>query len=209
MNDLALIAIGLLFGIVLCVVGVAAAFLFWTAIQMRKESADSRKETTAAIKSNTVAIDKMRGEVGLALSQMDAQRLYEASVAIVGAKKQLAQIVAHLNKVVYASQPPGLDMSGTQGFTLEDEAADDQRMISERNRWLAQQQPDAIDPERVNDFFEQRRRSNRGGIHTMESTPPAAGAYQAVVEQQSEKPVATLPDLEPESELAGTGELFK
>lgn len=201
MNDLALIAIGLLFGIVLAVVAGAAGFLFWTAIQMRKEAAESKKEVSAAIKSNTVAIDKMRGEVALALGQMDAQRLYEASVGIIGAKKQLTAIVNQLNKVVFAAAP---EPAPPTGFTMEDEAADDARMIEERNRWLAQQ-PDPIPAEQVNDFFEQRRRNNKGGIRSM-STPPPDGAYLSITEAQPEKPVATLPDLGDE-ELTGVGEL--
>lgn len=200
MNDLALIAIGLLFGIVLAVVAGAAGFLFWTAIHMRKEAGESKKEVSAAIKANTVAIDKMRGEVALSLSQMDAQRLYEASVGIIGAKKQLTAIVNQLNKVVFAATP---EVPSTPGFTMEEEAADDARMLDERNRWLA---GEPIDPEQVNDFFEQRRRNNKGGIHKIGSTPPPDGAYLSIREAQTERPVETLPDLGDE-ELTGVGEL--
>ena len=119
MNELALIAIGLLFGVVLAVVAIAAGFMFYTAIQMRRESTESKRDTVEAIRLNTIAIDKMRGEVGLALSQMDAQRLYEASVGIQRVNKNLMASVAQLNKIVFAAVPPGLEMNGTQppGFT--------------------------------------------------------------------------------------------
>ncbi len=133
MNDFALIAIGLLFGIVLAVVAVAAAFLFYTAIHMRRESAEAKKEVSAAVKSNTAAIDKMRGEVALALGQMDAQRIYESSVAILGAKKELNSVVSQLKKIVYASVPAE---PAQQGFAMDEEAADDARMLEERDRWL-------------------------------------------------------------------------
>ena len=207
MNELATLVIGMIFGGGILLMALAAAFLFWTAVQMRKESGDSKKETTAAIKANTVAIEKMRSEVALALSQMDAQRLYEASVGIQKVNKKLSESVTQLNKVVFAATPPGLDMSGinTPGFNLDEEAQDDARMIAERNRWLAQQPPDEIDPEQVSNFFAQRRRS---GIYPIGSTPPAGGAYQAVAESQPEAPVATLPDLGGD-DLSGEGELFK
>jgi hypothetical protein len=206
MNELALIAIGLLFGVVLSVVAIAAGTLFYVSVQMRRESTEAKRDVAAAIQLNTIAIDKMRGEVGLALSQMDAQRLYEASVAIQKVSKLLHGTVSQLNKVVYAAVPPGLDMGGPQtpGFTLEEEAADDARMLEERRRWQAEQTVPSVSPEAVSDFFEQRRRN---GIYSVGSTPPATGAYQAVAEQQPERPVETLPDIGGDDDLTGQGEL--
>jgi hypothetical protein len=209
MNELAVLVIGMIFGGGILLMALAAAFIFYTAVQMRKESGDSKKETTAAIKANTAAIDKMRGEVALALSQMDAQRLYEASVAIQKASKLLIDTTQQLNKVVYAATPP--DLLGRPlmpGFNLEDEAMDDARMIAERNRWQAGQAPE-VSPQAVNDFFEERRRKNAGGIYSVGSTPPAATAYETIAQQQPERQVETLPDIGGEEELTGAGELFK
>lgn len=200
-NELALISIGLLFGIVLAVVTVASGFLFVTAARMRRESNDAKREVSEAIRLNTLAIDKMRGEVGLALSQMDAQRIYESSVAILGARRELAGVVTQLKKIVYAV-PGEPSAPTTPGFTLEEEAADDARMIAERNRWNAQQ-TEPIDPEQVNDYFAKRRRS---GVFSMGSTPPAESAFAEAVSQQPERGVETLPDLG-DDELSGQGEL--
>jgi hypothetical protein len=210
-NELALIAIGMMFGMVLLFVGIAAAFLFYTAVQMRKESAESKKSVTASLKSNTAAIDLLRSEVALSLSRMDAERLYEASVSIQKANKRLEQTAQMLSKIVFASTspPPGLDMTGTPGFTMEEEAADDARMLDERNRWLAEQDHDPVDPAQVQDFFERRRRETRSGIHSIGSTPPANGAYTSVTQGQPEKPVATLPDLGGDEDLVGVSELAK
>ena len=210
MNDLALIAIGMMFGMVLLLVGIAAAFLFYTAVQMRKESAESKKSVAAALKANTAAIDLLRSEVALSLSRMDAERLYEASVSIQKANKRLGATAQMLSKIVFASTSPapGLDMTGTPGFTMEEEAADDARMLDERNRWLADQQPEPVNAAQVNDFFAERRRHQRGGIHTIGSTPPPNGAYQSVTQDQPEKPVATLPDLGDE-DLVSISELAK
>lgn len=211
MNDLALIAIGMMFGMVLLAVGFAAAFLFYTALQMRKESAESKKIVTTSLKTNSTAIDLLRSEVALSLSRMDAERLYDASVSIQKANKRLGQTAQMLSKIVFAStsSAPGLDMGNTPGFTMEDEAADDARMLEERNRWLNEQQPEPVDPAQVSDFFERRRRETRSGIHSIGSTPPAGNAYQSVTQDQPEKPVATLPDLGGDEDLVGITELAK
>lgn len=202
MNDLALIVIGLLFGLVLAVVSGAAGFLFYTAVQMRKENADTRRQTSSVIADNTSAIDRMRGEVSTALTQMDAQRLYEASVAVQKNSKQLSQIIGHLNRIVFSVPTDTPSMPQMPGFNLEDEASDDARMLEERNRWLAGQSPD-ITPEQVQDFFANRRRN---GVFSVGSTPPAVGAYQSIAEEQIEKPVSTLPDLDDGNDLTEIGE---
>jgi hypothetical protein len=204
-NELAILVIGMIFGGGILLMALAAGFLFWTAVQMRKDSGDAKKETTAAIKANTVAIDKMRGEVALALSQMDAQRLYEASVAIQKASKLLISSTAQLNKVVYAATPP--DIPVEQGWNLDEEAAEDARISAERNRWMAGQEPDAIDPAAVQDFF--ANRNKRNGVYSVGSTPPATTAYEELAQQQPMKPVETLPDFDPDSELTGAGEINK
>ncbi len=202
MNDLALIVIGLLFGLVLAVVSGAAGFLFYTAVQMRKENADTQRQTSSVIADNTSAIDRMRGEVSTALTQMDAQRLYEASVAVQKNSKQLSQIIGHLNRIVFSVPTDTPSMPQMPGFNLEDEASDDARMLEERNRWLAGQSPD-ITPEQVQDFFANRRRN---GVFSVGSTPPAVGAYQSIAEEQIEKPVSTLPDLDDGNDLTEIGE---
>lgn len=201
MNDLALIAIGLLFGIVLAVVMIAAAFLFWTAIQMRKEASEAKRDVAKAMRECTQAITEIRIEVANSLAKLNPDRVDEAYAGIVKSHRTLSGIVGQLNKIVFAAVTPEMPT----GFAMDDEAADDARMLAERNRWMAQQTPE-VSQDQVNDFFASRRRS---GIYSVGSTPPATGAYQAIAEQQVEKPPQTLPDLEPDAELAGTGELFK
>lgn len=201
MNDLALIAIGLLFGIVLAVVMIAAAFLFWTAIQMRKEAADAKRDVAKAMRECTQAINEIRIEVANSLAKLNPDRVDEAYAGIVKSHRTLSGIVGQLNKIVFAAVTPEMPT----GFAMDDEAADDARMLAERNRWMAQQAPE-VSQEQVNDFFANRRRN---GVYSVGSTPPATGAYQAIAEQQAEKPPQTLPDLDPDAELAGTGELFK
>ena len=68
---------------------------------------------------------------------------------------------------------------------------------------MAQQQPETMDPAAVSDFFGRRRRD---GIYSVGSTPPAGTAYQAVAEQQPERPVETLPDIGGDEELVAHGE---
>jgi len=201
MNELAVLVIGMIFGGGILLMALAAAFIFYTAVQMRKDSSDAKKETTSALKANTVAIDKMRGEVALALSQMDAQRLYEASVAIQKASKLLISTASQLNKVVYAATPPEIPVE--QGWNLDEEAAEDARISAERNRWLAGQAPDEIDPKAVQDFFAQRQKRN--GVFGV-GTPPPTTAYETLAQQQPEKPVETLPDLGGTDDLSGAGE---
>lgn len=201
MNDLALIAIGLLFGIVLAVVMIAAAFLFWTAIQMRKEASEAKRDVAKAMRECTQAITEIRIEVANSLAKLNPDRVDEAYAGIVKSHRTLSGIVGQLNKIVFAAVQPEMPT----GFAMDDEAADDARMLAERNRWMAQQAPE-VSQEQVNDFFATRRRN---GVYSVGSTPPATGAYQAIAEQQVEKPPQTLPDLEPDAELAETGELFK
>lgn len=241
LNDLALLAIGLGLGLALSLVAVMVAALLYVAYRQREQSRQAQLQITQLLQSSTQAIDKLRGEVGLSLSRMDAERLYEASLAIQRASRSLSSQVGALNKAVFAqsSLGPGLDVSNggygqslPEQFTMEDEAADDERMLREANRWNGgpSVSPAAVpDPlasltdeeksHRVQRFFEQRRQQVRTatGIRSISDTPPAAGAgaYRSLLEEAEEvagpsPQPPTLPDFLPDeeaAELTGKGEL--
>lgn len=190
MNELALIAIGAVIGASLCLVSGVGALMLWSVYRIRKDNEAVTKGIVTLLQQNAVAMDKLRGEVGLSLSRMDAERLYEASLAIQKSAKSLSVQVAALNKAVFAGAPQGLDVTNPE-FTLADEAEDDARMIGERNRW-ASGLSEEDQAKAVNDFFATRRRAAQAGIHPIGSTPPYTG-YEAMQEQQPQ-PSAGLPD---------------
>jgi hypothetical protein len=226
MNDLALIAIGFLLGLVLAVVAVLAFALWREASMQRTESKNyatlildhfkaSRNALDMFRRENTMQIEKLRSEVALALSRMDAERLHDASLAIQRSSKQMSAAVATLTKAIYAQ--PAID-TGPETFGIEDEAADDARMLAEQNRWAAQPDPFAGLTEeeknaRVQQYFQNRQRN---GISHFGSAPPAAGAgaYASLLEEAQQvappmKPMADFDDMAAEDglDLSGKGEL--
>lgn len=201
MNELALIAIGVVIGASLCLVSGVGALMLWSVFRIRRDNEAVNRTLVSLLQQNTVAMDKLRGEVGLSLSRMDAERLYEASLAIQKSAKSLGAQVAALNKAVFSGAPAGLDVTNPE-FTLADEAEDDARMIAERNRW---QTPDTMaglsEEEKarvVSEFFTKRRREVQAGVHAVGSTPPYTGAYEAMQSQQTAS--SGLPDF---AEAAG------
>lgn len=216
MNDLALIAIGAAAGFFLAVIAVMVAALWHIATGFRRTVIAALAKNTEAFTAQTAIVDKLRAEVALALSRMDAERLYEASLAVQRSAKSLSAQIATLQKVVFAQPaPPAFDL-GPETFGMDDEAADDARILAEQARWA---QPDPLaglseeeKNRRVQQFFEQRRQD---GISRFGSSPPTAGAgaYASLIEEAQQRVPPTPPpgDFDDASgedgDLSGNGEL--
>lgn len=152
MTEFGLIAVGLLLGVILALVAVAAYLMFQAVSQQRTETRSAIRSVAAVIQRNTQTIDLLRTEVTRSLDRMDADRLHDASQHIQLGAKQLAVAVGQLSRLMYAQQGgnsgSGYDPSlGTfttpaaqpagyaQAFSIDDEALDDARMLAERQRW--------------------------------------------------------------------------
>lgn len=216
MNDLALLAIGIGFGFALAIIAVMVYVLWTTATGFRRTVNASLAKVTESLAAQNATTEKLRTEVTLALSRMDAERLYEASLAVQRSAKSLSAQIATLQKVVFAqSAPPAFDL-GPETFGMDDEAADDARILAEQARWA---QPDPLaglseeeKNRRVQQFFEQRRQD---GISRFGSSPPTAGAgaYASLIEEAQQRVPPTPPpgDFDDASgedgDLSGNGEL--
>ena len=215
MNDLALLSIGLGLGLALALVAILCAAMFWTTWKQREQTRIAQKFLTHLLEQNTQAIAALRGDVAAALSRLDAERLYSASINLQRLVKSLALQVDTLQRTVF-HQPagPALDFSqaGMQaGTNLDEEAEDDTRMLREAGRWqpppaspsnpnLPPADPLAGLPEeerakRVLEYFERKRAAAAGFPYLAESfpspsTPPAAGsgAYASLLDEASQRP---------------------
>lgn len=221
MNDLALIAIGCGFGLSLALVSVLACFLAWSTYKQRELTQTAQKNLARLLESNMQSVDRLRGEVTLALSRMDAERLYAASLQIQRASRSLGQQVDTLQRALFASQHgPAISTGPDPAFSLDEEALDDERLVAERARWQGAHQPqpgplDGLSDEekaaRVQQFFQRRRgeqAGGTGGIYSPASTPPAAGSgiYASLLEEvQATQPF--VPRAAPaDFDDAGTGD---
>lgn len=101
MTSLALIIIGILAGLLIATLAGSTVLLAYIAWCLRRESALSAAATRRAIIQSTMAMDRMRGEVSLALSSMDAQRIHEAGQTIQHNVRQLQSTVGALGKLVF------------------------------------------------------------------------------------------------------------
>ena len=214
MNDLALIAIGLGLGLCLTLVAVMVYALFRAASRMSQ----SVECMIALTKHSEGTIDRLRTDLTAALSRLDAERLYSASIGLQRLVKSLGLQVDTLQRTVFA-QPagPALDFTPT-GMGLDEEAVDDARMLAERARWQQSANP-PVDPlaglteqekaVRVQQFFERRRQEQAAagqvagqvevaagtmGVYpwssSPSSTPPAAGSgiYSSLLEEVGQHP---------------------
>jgi hypothetical protein len=137
MNDLALIAIGLGLGLALALVAVMVYALYRAAQQMR-HSASQMLALGQRVES---VANSLRTDLTTALSRLDAERLYSASLALSRLVKSLGLQVDTLQRTVF-NQPPSPALDFTQagmavGTELDEEAADDAGMLANRNRWSA------------------------------------------------------------------------
>jgi hypothetical protein len=103
MTPLALITIGILAGLLLTVNLLSIATLVYMTWQQRRDLAASQAATRRAIASSTIATDRMRQEITLALSSMDANRLHESSLTIQSNVKLLQQAIAAFSKIVFSA----------------------------------------------------------------------------------------------------------
>ena len=185
MNDLALLAIGIGLGLALALVAVMVYVLFRAAQQMRQ----SASQMLALSQRVEGAANGLRAEVTLALSRLDADRLYTASLSLNRLVKSLSLQIDTLQRVIF-TQPagPALDFTqagmtgGVAGTGIDEEAEDDARMLREAGRW---QQPLANQPladplaglsedekrRRVLEYFE-RKRAVEAGFPSLPLPPP-------------------------------------
>ena len=104
---LALVAIGLfglLFGILLALLGVMAYMLHRAATAIKQDAKQAADLVARVLSQNTRTIDQLRGEVALSLSRMDADRLHDAATQIQTGAKALAQ---QTWQGVYLARPKG------------------------------------------------------------------------------------------------------
>lgn len=137
---------GLLFGILMALVGVMAYALHRSAVDIKQVAQQSADLVAKVISQNTQTIDKLRGEVALSLSRMDADRLHDAATQIQTGAKALGQQTATLSRLIFAAAGQSALAPGTlagfpdpapmdSSFSMEDEALDDATMLAERTRW--------------------------------------------------------------------------
>lgn len=215
MNELALIAIGAAFGLALALVAVMVYALVTTATGFRRTVNASLTKVADELAAQKMSLNVLRADISASLSRMDAERLYEASLAVQRSAKSLSAQITTLQKVVFAQ--PAID-TGPETFGIEDEAEDDARMLAEQARWAGQPDPLAGLSEeeknrRVQQFFQNRP---RGGISHFGSAPPTAGAgaYASLLEEAQQRVPPTPPpgdfdDANGEDglDLSGKGEL--
>ncbi len=143
---LALAAFGLFFGCLLALLGVAAALLYQAATRLCTE----HTKMLDAVTQSSAAANSLRLDMLSALAKFDPDRLHEASQMIQRGAQSLATQTQSLGKLLYASaassaaginqlfDPLGNPQPRSQeSFGLDDEAADDARMLAERARWAA------------------------------------------------------------------------
>jgi hypothetical protein len=206
MNDLALLAIGLFGGFLLAVIAVLV-YVLWSSARKMQHSLGVFFNTIPTLRDSiSNSVDKLRGDVSVGLSKMDAEKMYAASIQLQRLVKSLGQQVDTMQKALYAQPPaPAIDWTPA-GTGLDEEAADDARMIAERNRWAAMSgvgaggigrhpEDQLNDPlagfsddekrQRTLEYFERRRAAQAGFPYppaspaspfSPASTPPAAGS---------------------------------
>ena len=103
MNSFGLISVGLLLGIVGAALLLAIAALVYLSWQQRASITSARAAMTSAVEANTAATEKLRTELTLLMQQIDAERMYQASLGMQRSVKQLVEAANFLHKVIYAS----------------------------------------------------------------------------------------------------------
>ena len=101
MTTLSILIIGLFAGLLIALLVGSTALLSYIAWRVHHETQSSSAASRRAINQSTIAIDRMRGEVALALSSMDANRLHDASVTVQHSVKQLQHTVASLGQLIF------------------------------------------------------------------------------------------------------------
>ena len=192
LDILALLAIGGGVGLVLALVAVMVYALYHLASTLRRTASRSLAQVAEVLKAQEQTISHLRAEVAQALARVDAERLYQSSLAIQRASKSLGAQTAELQKVLFAQpvKQPALDLGYGIGAAAEPEMEDD--FTSDPADPLAGLTPDERE-QRVQEFFARRNRERTGqpgsgnqqDIHPVGSVPPAfgSGAYAALAEE--------------------------
>lgn len=233
MNDLALLAIGIGFGLVLALVAAMTYSLYSSARALRQDLAAAVANLTTAAANSAQSIQQLRHDLTAALARLDGDRIYAASVSLQRTAKSLAATTHSLEHAILAqSSSPAIDTSFTGMTALDEEAADDARMLAERGRWQASSgHPDPLNPlaglseeekqRRVAEFFRQRAQvaqqdiSNLASFSSLSSPPaPGSGAYASLLDLAAQQPPVAKPapdfstfDEEGGVDLAAKGEL--
>jgi len=219
MNDLALLAIGIGFGLAIGLVAVMVFVLYRTATSFSRTTNAALSHSADALAANKLAMQQLRGEVSVGLSKIDAEKMYSASLQLQRLVKSLGQQVDTMQKALYAQPPaPAIDWT-SPGTGMDTEAEDDARMLAERNRWRAPSSstnPDQYvsptfstnDPLaglseeerrlRTLEYFERRRAATAGFPYVgpsnpLSSTPPTAGSgiYASLLDEANQRPPAS------------------
>lgn len=143
---LAIVAIGLfglLFGIVLAIMGAMAYAMYTASVQQREATKHAHETIMGWIRKQNEVIGGLRSDVTIALSKFDGDRLHDASLAIQSSSKQLNQSVATFSKLLFAQAGanPTVPLAGfpqpqmSEAFGLEDERMDDEYLNSQASRW--------------------------------------------------------------------------
>ena len=224
MNDLALLAIGVGFGLILALVAVMTYSLHSTAKNLRQDLSSAVANLTTTATTSAQSIHQFRNDLTAAISRLDGDRIYAASVSLQRTAKSLAATTSSLEHAVLA-QPssPAIDTTFSGMTSLDEEAADDARMLAERGRWQASSStstayPDPLNPlaglseeekqRRINDFFRQRARQSgqpaalsdlnsfsslSSSISTSAPPAPGSGAYASLLDLAAQQPPTAKP----------------
>lgn len=148
---IALALFGLLFGVLLSLLGGLAYSLNQSARAQQASISAWRQEIGKVVADSSLMADRLRLDLLAALSKLDADRLALASHAIQRSAQSLTTQTQALAKLLYASNPAAnpamLDPLGNmtrEAFSMEEEADDDARMLAERERWQQQAAANAV-----------------------------------------------------------------
>lgn len=152
MNTLAILAIGCGFGLALSLTAVMVYLLHRAAASLTTGVTGKLETVRLALSQQSLALEHAKGELAeikqqvlSALSRLDADQLQRSSLSIQRAARTLGLQVETLQKALFASTAsnltglppsPGIDLS-PEAFGLDEEAAEDARMMQERERWRA------------------------------------------------------------------------
>lgn len=217
LDILALLAIGGGLGLALALVAVMVYALYHLASTLRNTAVRSLAQVAEVLKAQEQTINHLRTEMEQALARVDAERLYQSSLAIQRASKSLGAQTAELQRVLFAqpTRQPALDLSYGMATGLETEPDGDfNASPPDPLAGLASDERER----RVQQFFAQRNRErvgqpgsgNQQDIYAIGSVPPAfgAGAYAALAEEaarlQRQQPLQPAPDLS--SSVTGSGD---
>lgn len=144
MQQLAILIIGLLAGILLAVIGLGVGFIVYLVSKQQKVYAEHQAKSIEQLRQSTDAMGRLRHDVTIALAAMDANRLHDASQGVQVAVKALQHTVASLSKLVFAAGAGdagmGLSAIGDTGYDLYDPREEQAREV------LGEMEDQLVDP---------------------------------------------------------------